>query len=74
MQYETWKDFVKILNDSPILQQWHKGSVDCIGQPASPIELLSLGAWKYVGRKCTFDCLEELTFISERTHEQFFKH
>jgi len=26
-----------------------------------------------LGRKCTFDDLEELTFISERTHERFFK-
>lgn len=73
MPYETWKDFIQILNNSPILVQWHKGSANCAGKLASPIELLSLGALKYLGRKCTFDCLEELTFISERTHEQFLK-
>ncbi|GFH58397.1 hypothetical protein CTEN210_14873 [Chaetoceros tenuissimus] len=73
MPYETWKDFVEVLNSAPLLRKWHKGSVDCIGQRSSPIELLSLGALKYLGRKCTFDCLEELTFISERTHERFFK-
>ena len=73
MPYESWKDFVVKLNSSPILKTWRHGNKDCTGQPASPLELLSLGALKYLGRKCSFDDLEELTFISERTHERFFR-
>ena len=34
---------------------------------------MSLAALCYIGRKCTFDDMEEVTFISERTHERFFK-
>ena len=37
------------------------------------LNYLFLGAFRYMGKKCTFDCLEELTFVSQRTHEQFFQ-
>ena len=64
---------MQVLEESDVLRAWHHGSTDAVGKPSSPLELLSLGALRYMGRKCTFDCLEELTFISERTHECFFK-
>lgn len=56
----------------PLFQQWWDGCTDCCGNPSSPIELLLLGALRYIGRKCTFDCLEEVSFISRKTHEPFF--
>ena len=74
MPYDTWRDFVDELNKSEIMKTWHRGNVDATKtKMCSPIELLSLGALKYLGRKCTFDDIEETTFISERTHERFFK-
>jgi hypothetical protein len=42
------------------------------GNKTSPIELLVLGALRYLGRGLTFDDLEEYTAISEETHRQFF--
>ena len=57
-----------------IMRSWHRGRHDATKKKkCSPIELLTLGALKYLGRKCTFDDIEENTFISERTHERFFK-
>ena len=47
-------------------------SRDATGQQASPIELLLLGALRYLGRGLTFDDLEEYTAINEETHRQFF--
>jgi DDE superfamily endonuclease len=45
---------------------------DCFGNRSSPIELLLLGALRYLGRGLTFDDLEEFTAIDEETHRQFF--
>ncbi len=39
---------------------------------ASPIELLVLGALRYLGRGWTFDDLEESTAISRKVHRVFF--
>lgn len=75
MQY-----FVEGLNSNSYFTAWHRGRKDaCNNSPCcSPIELLLLGALKYLGRKCTSYDLEqeesESTFISERTHEQLFQH
>lgn len=47
-------------------------SKDAAGKKSSPIELLLLGALRYLGRGLTFDDLEEYTAINEETHRQFF--
>ena len=73
MPFDAWKEFVNTLNQNELFRPWHRGAKNCAGAPCSPIELLSLGALRYIGRKCTFDDLEEVTFISERTHQRFFK-
>ena len=73
ISYESWKDFVEKVDDSHILKRWRCGATDVAGRLASPLELLSLGALKYLGRKFTFDDLEEITFISERTRGRFFE-
>jgi len=72
MPFEAWKHLVDMMNEHELFSPWHRGSTDVCNNPASPIELLCLGALRYLGRKCTFDCIEELTFISERTQERFF--
>ena len=74
MLYESWKDFVEKLNDSPIFKRWKREVTDIAGRPVSSLEMLSLGALKYLGRKYAFDDLEEMTFISERTHGKFFEN
>ncbi len=45
---------------------------DAAGKPSSPLELLILGAFRYLGRGFTFDDLEECTAISEEVHRVFF--
>ena len=51
-------------------KRWYRK--DAVGNPSSPIELLLLGAFRYLGRGLTFDDLEEYTAINEETHRQFF--
>jgi len=50
--------------------RWQRS--DATGTPSSPIELLLLGAMRYLGRGIMFDDLEEFTAIGEETHRQFF--
>jgi len=73
MPFKLWQELVEMMNQHILFQPWRRGSKDAFGKEGSPIEILSLGALRYLGRKCTFDCLEEATFISKRTHERFFK-
>jgi hypothetical protein len=48
-------------------------SYDATGVASSPIEIMLLGALRYLGRGLTFDDIEEATCISEETHRQFFE-
>jgi hypothetical protein len=48
-------------------------SYDATGVASSPIEIMVLGALRYLGRGLTFDDIEEATCISEETHRQFFQ-
>jgi membrane-bound metal-dependent hydrolase YbcI (DUF457 family) len=50
--------------------RWYRK--DAIGNAPSPIELLLLGTFHYLGCGLTFDDLEEYTAINEETHRQFF--
>ncbi|CAB9523595.1 Plant transposon protein [Seminavis robusta] len=43
-----------------------------MGQESFPIQLMVLGALRYLGRGLTFDDLKEFTAINEETHRQFF--
>jgi hypothetical protein len=43
-----------------------------MGKSSSPLELLILGALRYLGRGCTFDDCAENTTIGEETHRVFF--
>ena len=46
--------------------------VNALGQIGIPIDLLILGALRYLGRGWTFDDLEEATGVSEEVHRLFF--
>jgi hypothetical protein len=44
---------------------------DAAGRDSSPLELMILGALRYLGRGWTFDDIEEKTAVSEETHRSF---
>jgi hypothetical protein len=54
-----------------IFHRWTR-HLNVVGNRSSPIELLVLGALRYLGRGLPFDNLEEYTAIHEETHRQFF--
>ena len=47
------------------------GKADATGKEGAPLELLILGALRYMGRGWMFDDLEEATAISEERHRRF---
>ena len=71
--YSEWKKLVNKMNEHEIFARWKRGNTNCAGQSCNPIEILTLGVLKKLGRECSFDDLEEITFISEKTHRTFFK-
>ena len=73
MPYDEWKKFVDKLNENEHFDSWKRGRTDALGRQCCPIELLILGVLRKLGRDMTFDDLEEITYISERTHRSFFK-
>ena len=55
-------------------EDWFPGieSKDAYNRPASPLELLVLGALRVLGRSAIFDDLYEGSFVSAETHRRFF--
>ena len=49
-----------------------KENCDAFGRPPIPTELLVLGSLRILTRNWTFDCINEATFISERSMKSFF--
>ena len=72
MSHAHFKRLVERVKDDNMFQRWHPKAHDCYGSKSSPIELLVLGALRYLGRGLMFDDLEEYTGIHEETHRQFF--
>ncbi|CAB9517408.1 Plant transposon protein [Seminavis robusta] len=70
MPYSEWLKLVEACSASDYFKRWM--SKDAVGNITSPIELMVLGALRYLGRGLTFDDLEEYTAINEETHRQFF--
>ena len=68
--YEQFVWFV----DEAMKERWFPRwmNKDAAGKDAKPLQLLILGALRYLGRGLTFDDLEECTAISEELHRQFF--
>lgn len=70
LPFDKFQEIVDKVKHSDLFLRWC--STDATGRESSPIELLLLGAFRYLGRGWTFDDLEEQTGISEETHRQFF--
>lgn len=70
LPFSAFNDFVAYIKDGNYLPQWM--GCNAAGKPASPIELMILGALRYLGRGWTFDDNEEATAVSEETHRRFF--
>ena len=65
-------DMVKSPENQKYFGRWFGGTPRQQKAPSVPIELLCLGALRYLGRGWTFDDLEENTGIDEETNRQFF--
>jgi DDE superfamily endonuclease len=66
-------EFLKLaveIKQHHLFARWSRRNA--VGDDPSPIELLLLGALRYLGRGLTFDDLEEYSSISEETHRRFF--
>jgi hypothetical protein len=70
MPYPEFPKLLERLKSSGRFQRSYNR--DAVKRPSSPIELLLLGALRYIGRGLTFNDLEEFTAINEETHRQFF--
>jgi hypothetical protein len=68
--YDNFIKLTELVRNNPTFQRWL--NKDAVGREPSPLELLVLGALRYLGRGWTFDDLEENTSISEECHRQFF--
>lgn len=66
-----YKEFLWFVDEAR-KEMWFPEGKDATGKPSSPLELLILGAFRYLGRGLTFDDLEESTAISEEVHRKFF--
>ena len=69
--YLSFKKHLEEVKGSKLFKAWADRAHDCVGSASSPIELLLLGALRYIGRGWCFDDLEEQTCISEETHHKF---
>jgi hypothetical protein len=68
-----YQQYLELLEDSRRnnwFPQWT--GINAAGKPSSPLELLLLGALRYIGRGITFDDIEEDTGICQETHRLFF--
>jgi DDE superfamily endonuclease len=72
MAYSSFQGLVQRVYQDDIFKRWQPTKRDVFGNKSSPLELLVLGALRYLGRGLTFDDLEEYTAINEETHRQFF--
>jgi hypothetical protein len=66
MPYAQFVQFVSDAKDNNWFPRWKKRN------STSPIELLILGGFRYLGRGWTFDDLEENTLISCEVHRNYF--
>ena len=68
-----WQQFRWVV-DTARAERWFptREQHDIAGRRGVPLDLLILGALRYLGRGWTFDDLEEATGISEETHRTFF--
>eukprot|EP00804_Cyclotella_cryptica_P015709 CCRYP_019516-RA/>CCRYP_019516-RA protein AED:0.25 eAED:0.25 QI:0/0/0/1/1/1/2/0/275 len=70
LPYNNFEELSVECKASNLFMRWM--SCDAVGQKATPIELLVLGALRYLGRGWTFDDIEECTAVSQEVHRVFF--
>jgi hypothetical protein len=70
LPYPAYLDLLAKVESADEFRRWR--GRDAVGEKASPLCLLLLGALRYLGRGLTFDDLEEYTAVGEETHRQFF--
>ena len=70
LPYSSFLQLVEDAKEGNWFPRWM--GKDAAGKKSSPLELLILGALRYLGRGWTFDDLEECTGISEEVHRVFF--
>lgn len=70
-RYNSFQNLLKQVKDSALFRCWGEEARNCAGGKPVPIELLVLGALRYIGRGWCLDDLEEQTCISEETHRRF---
>ena len=68
--YDSFLELLELVKADTVFSRWQGD--DARGRQSSPVELLLLGALRYLGRGWTFDDLEENTSISEEVHRIFF--
>jgi hypothetical protein len=71
LPYSNFQQLVDECTESSLFDRWM--SCDAIGRKSTPIELLVLGALRYLGRGWTFDDIEEATAVSKEVHRVFFR-
>ena len=71
MPYASFTKHLVEVKGSHNFRTWRSDSYDCVGRQSSHIELLLLGALRYLGRAWTLDDLEEQTMICEEVHRRF---
>jgi hypothetical protein len=71
LPYQQYLELFRDAIEGEWFPRW-TSSKDAFGKPSSPLELLILGALRYLGRGWTFDDCEESTAIGEETHRVFF--
>jgi hypothetical protein len=70
MPFQECKRFLALA----VEENWFPGvgKPDAAGKLGAPLELLILGALRYLGRGWTFDDLQEATLISQERYRKFF--
>ena len=71
MEYDSYTDLVKEARDGDWFPQYQ--GYNSIGQQGICLDILILGALRYLGRGRTFDDISEATNISEEVHRRFFQ-
>ena len=71
MPYKSYRDIVAEVRNDDWVPSYEK--CNALGQPGIPLDILILGALRYLGKGWTFDDLFESTSVSEEIHRKFLK-
>ena len=71
MPSKSYRDIVAEARNDDWFPSYEK--CNALGQPGIPLDILILGALRYLGRAWTFDDLFESTDVSQEIHRKFLK-